>query len=208
MTAPEHRDVPAGELTAEDGAALVRRAADTVRCRLAGTEPSAEAPDSPALRADGASFVTLQRAGRLRGCIGTLEPGRPLYLDVMRNAERAMVDPRLPPVDADDWVELDVSVSVLGRPVPVPVQDRAELLGLLRPGVDGLLLTDGRRRATFLPVVWEKLPEPARFLDHLLAKGGWQPGGWPKGMTVSRYTAVEFDDPAPRPPLPAVPPRD
>src|SRR6185436_14113410 len=121
----------------------------------------------------GASFVTLQRRGELRGCIGTLEAVRPLYLDVARNATRAMADPRLAPVTEDDWPELDVSVSVLGPLRPLRVSNLDELRRRLRPGVDGVVITAGQRRATFLPVVWEKLPDPATFLSSLLGKGSW-----------------------------------
>lgn len=195
--------MPGDPLTAAEGVALTRLAVDTVRARLLGAEPAPAPPALPALLAPGASFVTLQRGGRLRGCIGSLRAVRPLFADVARNATRAMRDPRLPPVAADDWPELDVSVAVLTPPEELAVAGRGELLAALRPGVDGVLLTDGRRRATFLPAVWEKLPEPARFLDHLLAKGGWAPGGWPDGVAVSRYRSVEFADPAPRGPLTA-----
>jgi AmmeMemoRadiSam system protein A len=188
-------------LGADGGTALTRLAVAAVRCRLLEL-PAPGAPDGPAeLLAPGASFVTLERKERLRGCIGSLLARRALYLDVVHNAERAMTDPRLPPVDAGDWPELDVSVSVLSAPEPLDVAGRAELLAALRPGVDGLLLSVGDQRATFLPVVWEKLTTPDRFLDHLLAKGGWRPGGWPDGLVVSRYTAEEFTDPAPREPL-------
>jgi len=195
--------MPDDPLTAAEGAALTRLAVDTVRGRLLGTAPEPAPPALPVLLAPGASFVTLQRGGRLRGCIGSIQAVRPLFADVARNAARAMRDPRLPPVAADDWPELDVSVAVLTPPEALTAASRAELLAVLRPGVDGLLLTDGRRRATFLPAVWEKLTDPNRFLDHLLAKGGWVPGGWPDGLTASRYRSVEFADPAPRAPLTA-----
>jgi AmmeMemoRadiSam system protein A len=189
-------------LGAEDGAALTGLAVAAVRHRLLNAVPPGR-PDGPAvLLAPGASFVTLERKGRLRGCIGSLLARRALYLDVVGNAERAMVDPRLPPVDTDDWPELDVSVSVLSAPEELDVADRDDLLARLRPGVDGLLLSDGDRRATFLPVVWEKLATPEQFLGHLLAKGGWPARGWPRGLSVSRYTAREFTAPAPREPLP------
>lgn len=189
-------------LSTEDGTALTGLAVAAVRHRLLNAVPPGR-PDGPAvLLAPGASFVTLERRGRLRGCIGSLLARRALYLDIVGNAERAMTDPRLPPVDTDDWPELDVSVSVLSAPEALPVTGRDELLAALRPGVDGLLLGDGDRRATFLPVVWEKLTAPADFLDHLLAKGGWRPGGWPANLSVSRYTAREFTTPAPREPLP------
>ncbi|GAA3516997.1 AmmeMemoRadiSam system protein A [Actinocatenispora rupis] len=188
-------------LTAAEGAALTRLAVATVADRLRGAGGGPPPPALAPLLAPGASFVTLTRGGRLLGCIGTLRAVRPLFLDVARNAARAMRDPRLPPVTADDWPELDLSVAVLTPPEQLAVDGREALLAALRPGVDGLLLTDGHRRATFLPAVWEKLGEPARFLDHLLAKGGWQPGGWPDDLTVSRYRSVEFHDRAPRAPL-------
>jgi uncharacterized protein len=181
-----------------EGALLARLAAAAVSARLTGS--AAEAIEVPAILAEpGASFVTLERNGALRGCVGTLEPVRPLYDDVQRNAVRAMRDPRLPPVTVDDWPDLDVKVSVLTVPEPLPVTGREALLAALRPGIDGLIITDGRRRATFLPAVWAKLPDPAQFLDALLAKGGFF--GWPEGLVVRRYESVEFRDPAPRPAL-------
>jgi hypothetical protein len=187
-----------GRLSTADGAALARLAAEAVRARLAGRPPDGRPPAAQPLRAIGASFVTLERAGELRGCIGTLEAVRPLYRDVIRNAQRAMADPRLPPVTAAEWPELDVKVSVLSDAEPLLVTGPDELLAALRPGVDGLILTDGRRRATFLPAVWAKLPDPEHFLRALLAKGGWPPGTWPAGLTAQRYTADEYRDPAPR----------
>src|SRR5262249_54932704 len=124
-----------------------------------------------------------------RGCIGSLDPRRPLYLDVVRNALRAMVDPRLPPVTGDDWPELDVKVSVLSPHESLP-GDRAAVEQALRPGTDGLLITDGQRRATFLPSVGAKLPTAAAFLDALLAKGGWTQ--WPEELVARRYTTIEY----------------
>ncbi|MGH3655082.1 MAG: AmmeMemoRadiSam system protein A [Micromonosporaceae bacterium] len=160
-----------------------------------------DVPDPSPLRAPGASFVTLERRGRLRGCVGSLQAARPLFLDVVRNAQRAMADPRLPPVDRTEWPELDVKVSVLTTPAPVAGTTREELLSALRPGIDGLLITDGFRRATFLPSVWAKLAEPTAFLTALLTKGGWPSDGWPDNLTAHRYAAYEYHDPAPRPPL-------
>jgi AmmeMemoRadiSam system protein A len=188
-----------GVPTPVEGAALVALAVEAVAARLSGRHPRPGVPEFPRLLATGASFVTLERAGRLRGCIGTVAARRPLYLDVLRNARQAMTDPRLPPVTEADWPQLDVKVSVLSPPAPLPVQTRAELVRLLRPGLDGLLLADGQRRATFLPSVWVKLPDPVEFLDALLAKGGW--ARWPDELSVARYTSIEFVDPAPRPPL-------
>lgn len=188
-------DNPAGP-TPEDGAALVALAIAAVAAKLRGADPTLEPPDSPYLRASGASFVTLERRGQLRGCIGTVEARRPLYLDVARNAVGAMADPRLPRVTVADWPELDVKVAVLTTPTPVPASDRAGVVAALCPGVDGLLLADGVQRATFLPAVWAKLPEPERFLDALLAKGGWRE--WSDGIRAYRYASVDFADRSPR----------
>jgi uncharacterized protein len=175
--------------TDDEGAALVALAIEAIGARLAGRRIEPTVPVAERLAAPGASFVTLERGGRLRGCIGSLDPRRPLYLDVVRNAMRAMADPRLPPVTGDDWPELDVKVSVLGPHEPLP-GDRAAVEQALRPGTDGLLITDGERRATFLPSVWAKLPTPAAFLDALLAKGGWT--RWAEDLVAQRYATVEY----------------
>lgn len=188
-------------ITAAEGRVLAGLAVVAVRSALLGGPTAPAEPAEASLRAPGASFTTLERGGRLRGCIGTLTAVRPLFQDVVRNALRAMRDPRLPPVVATEWTELDVSVSVLTPPERLVVADRDHLLAEIRPGVDGLLLTDGQRRSTFLPSVWEKLPEAGVFLDHLLVKGGWRAGGWPADLRVSRYRSIEFSDRSPRPPL-------
>jgi uncharacterized protein len=184
-----------------DGAALVHLAAAVIRARLAGRPVPQDAPDRAVLARPGASFVTLEAAGKLRGCIGTIEAARPLYLDVIRNAERAMRDPRLPPVEADEWPVLDVKVAVLTPGGPIPADTRAAFVAALRPGVDGVLITDKQRRATFLPAVWAKMADTERFVDALLAKGGWPAGQWPAGLVASTYTTAEYRDPAPRDPL-------
>ncbi|GAA1800306.1 AmmeMemoRadiSam system protein A [Luedemannella flava] len=196
-------DVPAadGGLSATEGRFLARCAARAVGAALSGSPRDGRPPQSAALRRLGASFVSLHRDGELRGCIGSLRPVRPLYLDATANAVRAMRDPRLPPVTAAEWPRLDVSVSVLSPLAPLAVADLPALLAALRPRVDGLVISVGARQATFLPVVWEKLREPAAFVAQLLAKGGWPAGQLPEGAAVSRYTAPEFHDPAPRSPL-------
>jgi uncharacterized protein len=190
-------------LAVADGAELARRAAGAVAARLTGRSFDGRPPVTPALRVLGATFVTLESAGRLLGCIGSIEPGRPLYLDAMHNAVRAAADPRLPAVTAAQWTTVDVKVSVLSLPEHVRVQGRGELVDMLRPGVDGLVLADSQRRATFLPAVWRKVPDAGRFLTALLDKGGWShadhgASGWPVGITVQRYTTIEFIDPGPR----------
>lgn len=183
------------------GQALAMLAARAVAARLVGRPVDGRPPAWAPLRALGASFVTLESAGSLRGCIGTLEAARPLYVDAVRNALRAMTDPRLPPVAADEWPKLDVSVAVLGAPKQLPVASRRDLVAALRPGADGLILSDGTRRATFLPAVWHKLADPDLFVGALLEKGGWSPHGWPEGIRALCYTATEYTDRAPREPL-------
>jgi AmmeMemoRadiSam system protein A len=188
-----------GAVPLTEGVALAKLAAATVGARLVGHDLEPRIPvNQPSWSEPGASFVTLERRGQLRGCVGTLEAMRPLYKDVVRNAIRAMSDPRLPPVTADDWPELDVTVSVLTTPEPLLIPDRAALEAVLRPGVDGLILTDGQRRSTFLPAVWAKLPQPERFVAALLRKGGWPDTGWSADIIARRYTSSEYEDPAPR----------
>lgn len=179
-------------LTRAEGGVLVGLAAAAVAARLSGHALDGSPPESPALRALGASFVTLENQGRLRGCVGSLEPARPLFQDVARNAVRSMHDPRLPPVTATDWPDLDLHVSVLSRTEPVPAGSRHELLAVLRPGIDGLVLAAGGRRVTFLPAVWKHLTTTERFLAALLAKGGWRGDSWPAPLSAHRYTTVEF----------------
>ncbi|OXN00017.1 AmmeMemoRadiSam system protein B [Bifidobacterium vansinderenii] len=126
------------------------------------------------LRESGASFVTLTEGGRLRGCIGTLEAYRPLGRDIAGHAiDAASRDPRFHPVTPSEYPLLDVEVSVLGKPEPMRAASRDELEAELRPGKDGLIIDDGRgHRATFLPQVWDDLPDPHEFVSHLLAKSG------------------------------------
>jgi uncharacterized protein len=193
---------PLGDLLSEaNGEQLVRIAGAAVRSRLCGAPIDGRPPTAGVLRRVGSSFVTLRRAGALRGCIGSLEPSRPLYLDVARNARNAMADPRMSPVGPDEWPMLEVHVSVLGRSEPMRVRSLGELCRVLRPTVDGLILAVGTRQATFLPAVWEQLPDPADFVAALLAKGGWTTYRLPSEVRIWRYAAREFHDEGPRPPL-------
>jgi AmmeMemoRadiSam system protein A len=158
----------------------------------------------PALAERAATFVTLEREGTLRGCIGTLIALRPLGIDVVRNARLAARDPRTAPVRADEVHGLTVKVAVLTPSEPVPAQDFPDLLGVLRPGEDGLTLKDREgRRATFLPSVWGHLRDPHRFVAALLRKGGWprrlwsgdlRTAAWPEGLTAERYGATVYID--------------
>jgi AmmeMemoRadiSam system protein A len=152
------------------------------------------AEESPALRALGASFVTLRTAEHeLRGCIGTLEPVRPLAADVAENAWRAAFrDPRFPPLAASEAAGLALSVSLLGAPERVAVRSEAELLARLEPGRDGLILAFDGRRATFLPEVWDSLPAPAAFVAALKRKAGLAPGFWSERIEAFRYATTSL----------------
>jgi AmmeMemoRadiSam system protein A len=151
------------------------------------------------LAAPAATFVTLERDGRLLGCVGTLDAHQPLAIDVAEHAlAAAFDDPRVPPVTRDDLPEMSVKVSVLSPLAPIPARSFGELRTAVRPGVDGITVELGHRRATLLPSVWEKVPEVDEFLDALWLKAGLRPRTWPPGISVSRYTTTEECDPGPR----------
>lgn len=146
---------------------------------------------SPPLRAPGASFVTLERHGELRGCIGSLTARQPLVCDVAHNArEAAFGDPRFAPLRQGELEQLDVHLSLLSAPEPIEFSSEAELLAHLRPGVDGLILEEGFRRGTFLPSVWEQLPQAQDFVRHLKRKAGLPVDYWSATLRVQRYTAT------------------
>ena len=148
---------------------------------------------APRLRAPGASFVTLRHASELRGCVGRLEAVDPLVRDVARSAHRAAcADTRFERVLPHELVSLELKISVLSPLEPLRVESEAELLSALRPGVDGLVLRDGARGATFLPAVWESLPAPEAFLRELLRKAGLPERYWSQTLRLERYTAFEF----------------
>ena len=145
------------------------------------------------LREQGASFVTLKIDGELRGCIGTLQAYQALGQDVAEHAfAAAFQDPRFPPLRAEEYPALDIHISVLQAPEPIPCHTEAELLEQLQPGKDGLILEDGPRRATFLPSVWESLPDKHDFVQQLKLKAGIPLDHWSPGMRCMRYGVEEF----------------
>jgi uncharacterized protein len=148
------------------------------------------------LKQKGASFVTLTISGDLRGCIGTLEAFQPLYRDVQDHAvQAALEDYRFPPVSPDELPLISIEISHLTAPVPLPYSKPLDLPGLLHPDVDGVIIKDGYRRATFLPQVWEQLPDAPMFLSHLCQKMGAPPDLWRhKLLDVSIYHVEEFSE--------------
>lgn len=186
------------KLTTEEKQVLLRLARSALERGVRGQDPPAVdlATMTPRLRQSGASFVTLTVKGDLRGCIGALEPSQPLALDVCEHAlAAALEDPRFRPVAPEELEHIDVEVSRLTLPRDLEYIDAEDLLRKLRPGVDGVILRDGRLRATFLPQVWEKLPDRAEFLDHLCSKMGATPGVWrQRHLQVQTYQVEEFHE--------------
>lgn len=154
-----------------------------------------QAIDHPALEQPGACFVTLHRHGELRGCIGSLEAHRPLINDVAENAYAAAFrDPRFLPLQASELDDLVLDVSVLSRPEPIEFSDEQDLLDQIRPGIDGLIIEELPRRGTFLPSVWEGLPDKRDFLRHLKIKAGLPADYWSDSINVWRYATEIFGD--------------
>lgn len=150
----------------------------------------------PSLAEPAACFVTLTRYGQLRGCIGNLDPRGPLWQAVLENTRAAALrDARFSPVAADELEAIEIEISVLAPPQPLAFASPAELLAQLEPGRDGVVLELGARRATFLPQVWEKLPDKEKFLDQLALKTGGAPGDWRRpGISVKIYQVEYFSE--------------
>lgn len=150
----------------------------------------------PRLQACGCSFVTLTINGELRGCIGALEPCQPLVEDVREHAiAAALQDYRFPVVCPEELLRIKLAISHLTIPVALEYCCPEDLLTKLRPGIDGVVLRDGSRRATFLPQVWDKVPDPACFLDSLYYKIGAAPDLWrEKHLEVLVYQVEEFQE--------------
>jgi AmmeMemoRadiSam system protein A len=137
----------------------------------------------------GACFVTLEINHQLRGCIGSLEAHRPLIVDIVNNAyAAAFSDPRFPPLDKNEQEQLEIEVSILTPSEEMQFTDEQDLLRQIRPGVDGLIIEDAGRRGTFLPSVWESLPDKQDFLRHLKLKAGLAEDHWSDTIKVHRYT--------------------
>jgi uncharacterized protein len=147
------------------------------------------------LAAQRAAFVTLETHGTLRGCIGHLEAIAPLVRDVADNAfAAAFRDPRFPPLRPAELPHLAIEISVLSVPRPLSFSSETELLTMIEPGVDGLILEDGSARGTFLPTVWRNLPEPKDFLRHLKTKAGLSPDYWSNDIRIQRYRTESFSE--------------
>jgi AmmeMemoRadiSam system protein A len=177
-----------GEIAGEELLAIARESLGEAFGLAVAAERGA-----PWLREPGASFVTLTRGGALRGCVGSILAYRSLYADVRANAKAAAFDDtRFRPLVASELELVRVEVSLLTPPEPFPVAGERDALARLRPHIDGVILEVGRLRSTFLPQVWEQLPEPADFLAHLKAKAGLPPGFWSQEVRLLRYQVTKW----------------
>jgi AmmeMemoRadiSam system protein A len=186
------------QLTSGEKITLLQLARQALESGVCG-EPLAPIENAlltPTLCADGASFVTLTIRGNLRGCIGALEPYQPLAEDVREHAmAAALEDYRFPPVQESELSSIEIEVSRLTVPVSLKYTDADDLITKLRPGMDGVILRDGFRRATFLPQVWDKIPDSVEFLKNLCYKMGSAPETWrSKHLKVLIYQVEEFSE--------------
>lgn len=145
------------------------------------------------LRLHRACFVTLNLSGRLRGCIGSLNAYQPLASNVAENAYNAAFrDPRFSPLTPLEASRLEIHIAVLGELQSMQFGSESELASQLLAGSDGLVLSEGPRRGTFLPSVWEVFPDPKDFLSHLKQKAGLPADYWSNEIRVQRYHVHEF----------------
>jgi AmmeMemoRadiSam system protein A len=185
-------------LTTEEKRILLKLAREALEYGVHGkTLPSLDQHSlTPNLIEQGASFVTLTINHELRGCIGALEAHQSLADDVREHAvAAALEDPRFPPVEPGELNRIKLEISRLTDPHPLEYSSAEDLIKKLRPHVDGVILKNGQRRATFLPQVWEKIPDPVEFLEHLCRKMGLNENAWRTlSMEVLIYQVEEFQE--------------
>jgi AmmeMemoRadiSam system protein B/AmmeMemoRadiSam system protein A len=180
-------------VAADPGPALLARARNAIAAQLG--QPTRAEPAHPALNQPGATFVTLTQGGQLRGCIGSLEAHRPLDQDVRANAVAAAFrDPRFPPLKAEELPRTRVEVSLLTAPQTMTFADETDALRQLRPNIDGIIFIAGQKRSTFLPQVWEQLPEPRIFMAHLKQKAGLPADYWSSDVQLQRYEVQKWKE--------------
>ena len=178
--------------TVEAGKTLLSIARAAIEGKLFG---NARTVDAPWLTQAGATFVTLTKDGALRGCIGSLEAARALGTDVAENAlAAAFRDPRFPPMSAEEWPLIRVEVSLLSAPKPMRFADEADLMAQIRAREDGLILEADGRRGTFLPQVWESIPDKRQFLRELVRKAGLPDDTRLGRCKISRYRVTKWQE--------------
>ena len=179
------------------GTSLLALARNAIAVRLGLGKP-AIAGDTPELQKNAATFVTLTQNGQLRGCIGSLQAYRPLLDDIRENAcNAAFHDPRFKALSADELPITRVEVSLLTPAEAMQFSSEADALAQLRPNIDGIVFSAGSRRSTFLPQVWEQLPDPADFMAHLKQKAGLPATYWSSDVRLERYTVKKWKEATP-----------
>jgi len=189
-------------LTEEQGGILVRLARLTIALQL-GIKADADEQNKieeklseKIFLRQRATFVTLHKAGELRGCMGTLSAYESLADSIRHNAVNAAFnDPRFPPVKSDEFSKVDIEISILTDAEPLVHENGDELIARLRPGIDGVILQHGSAGATFLPQVWDQLPRTEDFLGRLCLKAGLRADTWKTGkLTVQTYQVQHFSE--------------
>ncbi len=183
-------------ISAEDQRYLLQLARTVILEHLGEKTAHPPARSTPEFMEKRGCFVTLHAKGRLRGCIGIIEPEKPLIAAVRENAVHAgFHDPRFSPVTLQEMKQIAIEISILTKPVPLKFQNADDLKKQLKPGVHGVILSHGHHRATFLPQVWEQLPEAEDFLGHLCLKAGVEKTGWKDAKTaVEVYEVSVFSE--------------
>lgn len=182
-------------LTRQQGLVLLELARKTLQYKM-GEGRAPTSPDDSALSVQAATFVTLKIAGQLRGCIGNLEPVGPLWQGIRDNAiNAAFNDCRFSSLTPKELPAVHLEISILSRPQPLAYCGPEELPVKLHPGIDGVILRDSRRSATFLPQVWQQLPTPEQFLEHLCLKAGLPGELWrQKKLEIFTYQVQCFEE--------------
>ncbi len=190
-------------LTEDQGRILIRLARQTIEQKLglAATNPVDPAGlDDPALHEQQAVFVTLNKRGRLRGCIGSLVATESIVDGIRRHAQNAAFnDHRFTPLKPEELEELTIEISILSPPRPLAYTDGEDLAAKLRVGTDGVILRHpGGAGATFLPQVWEQLPTAEQFMGHLCRKAGLPENEWRNGtLKIETYQVQHFSEEGP-----------
>jgi len=191
MTEPDH-------LTEQEGRYLLSLARKTIEQKIFGSEAEVEdvSPDSNKLFERRGTFVTLTIEGGLRGCIGNIIPQESLIEGVKANAvSAAFRDPRFKPLSKKEWKKVKIEISILTDPRPLDYSDKDDLLEKLRPGIDGVIIKKDYHQSTFLPQVWEQLPDKKEFLNHLCLKAGLDGDEWKKErLEVLTYQVQAFEE--------------
>jgi AmmeMemoRadiSam system protein A len=142
------------------------------------------------------TFVSLHKQGTLRGCIGNIEPVKTIVEGVSDNAEHAAFkDSRFKPLALEELKDTRIEISILTRPKKLEYADVKDLIAQLRPKIDGVIVQKHYRSATFLPQVWDQLPDPKNFLSQLCMKAGLASNEWKTGqLEVSTYQVQMFEE--------------